>query len=278
MLVLVMSDNPNELFVLRGQIAKGQTEAHLSTQVGRDRAPGTYRTTELQIFACPGYDKARILHPPTVEVVSVTVRAIQDSTVFPSRAGLTLSVSQKQFFDTKIAELNKLDQLLTTRIEKRSADLPDLRLFLTQIVDTADHDLGITESQYREQILKSKESPAPAFFADFHHQYQTLRIQLQAPIQGVGRTTSIAHPPRLIYVQQLKRREPAQPKMPPQNSTGVYPAIVTAVRSVMGDNKAVYSTVKSGRVNTVVSITSHPTGAHIQYRYSYETTYRDYRP
>ena len=64
--------------------------------------------------------------------------------------------------------------------------------------------------------------------------------------------------------------------MTPQNSTGVYPAIVTAVRSVMGDNKAVYNTAKSGRVNTVVSITSHPTGAHIQYRYSYETNYRDY--
>lgn len=260
-------------FDMSGQVSQGGTSAHLTASLARDRQGGIYHSEGGLLFPCPGYENYKKFKVPDL---TVTVRAIRDPNVYPTSAGLVLSVTQKQFFDTKIAQLNKLEVQLTTRIEGKAADLPELRVFLAQIVESAEQDLTVTEGEYREQILKSKESPLPAFFADFHHQYQTLRVQLQAPIQGLGHAVSIARPARLIYAQQLKAREPAQPKMTPQNSTGVYPAIVTAVRSVMGDNKAVYNTVKSGRINTVVSITSHPTGAHIQYRYSYETTYRDY--
>jgi hypothetical protein len=270
---LANGNGREEFYLAAANVRKGETSAHLTGTLARDRQGGTYHAIRAFFNPCPGYEGTKEF---TVPDLTVTVRAIPDPNVYPTTADLVLSVTQKQFFDTKIAELNKLEVQLTTKIEGKAADLPELRVFLAQIVESAERDLTVTESQYSDQILKSKESPLPAFFADFHHQYQILRVQLQAPIQGVGRTMSISRPARLIYVQQLKKREPAQPKMPPQNTTGVYPAIVTAVRSVMGDNKAVYNTVKSGRVNTVVSITSHPTGAHIQYRYSYETTYRDY--
>ena len=113
---------------------------------------------------CPGFENGKNF---TVPDLTVTVRAIPDSNVYPTKADLVLSVTQKQFFDTKIAQLTKLEVQLTTRIEGKAADLPELRVFLTQIVDSAEQDLTVTEGEYREQILKSKESPLPAFLPTF---------------------------------------------------------------------------------------------------------------
>ena len=140
---------------------------------------------------------------------------------------------------------------------------------------SAERDLTVTEGEYRDQILKSKESPLPAFFADFHVQYQTLLIQLKAPIQGVGRADNVSHV-RLIYAQ-LKKRDLPQPNAPSLNFTGTYPASVTAVRGTTGDNKAAYRIVKeTGRITFDARITSFPAGAHIFYKKLVDDNYSDY--
>jgi hypothetical protein len=264
-----MGNDGRQQFALGAQVHKGDTKAHLTSTLSLDRQGGIYHAVRGYLNPCPGYETGKNF---TVPDLTVTVRAIPDPNVYPTSADLALSVTQKQFFDTKIAELNKLDQEITTRIERHAADLPELRTFLTQIVEHADRDLSVTQEQYREQILKSAEKPLPAFFADFHKQYQTLLVQLKAPIPGVGRTENIGNRAKLIYVQQLKRHVP-----PPEDLTGTYPSSVRDVRSTISGNKAAYRLVKdTGRLTFPAVLTSHPTGAHILYKKLIDDDYSDY--
>ena len=152
-------------------MVKGSPIVHLKITVARDLKGGIYNSEKGYLNPCPGYAYSKAFDVPAS---TVTVRETPDTTVFPTSAGLALSATQKQFFNTKIAELNKLDQELTTRIEGNTADLPELRQFLMRIVRSADQDLSTTEGQFREQILKSPGKPVPAFFADLHKQYQVL--------------------------------------------------------------------------------------------------------
>jgi hypothetical protein len=114
-------------------VSNGATTAHLTYTLPRDLAGGVYHATRGILNPCPGYQNPKVLGVPDL---TLTVRAIPDPNVYPSSAGLVFSVSQKQFFDTKIAELSKLELQLTTKIEGKSADLPELRAFLTQIVES----------------------------------------------------------------------------------------------------------------------------------------------
>jgi len=260
-------------FSMIGQVSKGDTSAHLTTTLARDRQGGIYHPEKGILFPCPGYENVKYFQVPDLPV---TVRAIPDPNVYPTSADLVLSVTQKQFFDTKIAQLSKLEVQLTTKIEGRAADLPELRVFLTQIVESAEQDLTVTEGEYREQILKSKESPLPAFFADFHAQYQTLRVQLKAPIPGLGRANPVSHA-KLIYVQQLKKRNPAEPNAVPQNLAGTYPSSAKDVRGTISDNESAYRIVKeTGRITFDAELSSSPKGAHIFYKKLVDDSYSDY--
>ena len=253
---------------LRGEAAKGGTNVHLTFAIPRDRKAGVYHSTKGYLLPCPGLENS---HEFAVPASTVTVRAVPDTNVYPTNADMALSVTQKQFFDTKIAELNKLDQQITTRVENHAADLPELRQFLIQIVTSADRDLSVTGGQYREIVLKSAEKPLPAFFADFHKQYQTLLIQLRAPIPGLGRNEPLGQA-KLVYVQQLKQRKPL-----PENLSGTYPSSVKDTRSTMRDNRAAYRILKdTGRLTFPAVLTTHPTGAHIFYKKLIDDDYTDY--
>jgi len=262
-----------EQFVMDGQVRKGDTSVNLTTSVARDRQGGIYHSEQGVLFPCPGYENAKIFKVPDV---TVTVRAIPDPNVYPTRADLVLSVTQKQFFDTKIAQLSKLELQLTTRIEGKAADLPELRVFLAQIVESAERDLTITEGEYREQILKSKETPLPAFFADFHVQYQTLLVQLKAPIPGLAHANNVNHA-KLIYVQQLKKRSPTGANTTLQTLAGTYPSSAKDVRGTISDNKSAYRIVKeTGRITFDATLSSYPVGAHILYKKLVDDSYSDY--
>jgi hypothetical protein len=272
--VLALSSPENHGLDLVGQVAKGQREAHLSVQVGRDHDPGTYHTAYLTLVRCPGYDKNIAMQPPAAADVSVTVRAIPDPTVFPSGAGTTLSVTQKQFFDTKIDELRRLDQRITTAIAGKDADQLQLRQFLIQIILEANHDLSITADQYAGKISKPGE-PLPPFFAEFHQRYAELIIaKLKASPPDI-RHTSGPSQPKIIYVeQQLKQRQEAAPELPPHNSTGFPPSIVTDSEDTIKDNVGMYAYNRdTGRHNCDIDIRSNPTGARVSYKMKIKDEY-----
>jgi hypothetical protein len=107
----------------RGQVAKGATNVHLTVQVPHDRKSDVYHSTKGYLVPCPGFEAQREFDIPTADI---TVRAVPDPNVYATKADVTVSVTQKQFLDTKIAELDNLDQRITTRIEGHAADVNDL--------------------------------------------------------------------------------------------------------------------------------------------------------
>ena len=191
-------------FQVLGNIAEGEKTVKLTAPIPRDFPGGEYvAASQGRMWPCPGYSDMRTFSVPARRI---TVKALPDTNQYPAKAELSLSVTQKKFLDTKVAELSALSGKLDTGLKENSAETPQLRTFLIGIVDSAEDALSITERQYREQILKPQDS-LPAFFKDFHAQYQALRIDLRAQIPGIPRASgeTVA---ALIYVQ-LKTRPPS---------------------------------------------------------------------
>jgi hypothetical protein len=268
--VLVQYNAPGNAAVIlfRGQAAKGDTNVHLTVQVPRDRKSDVYHSTKGYLLPCPGFEAQREFDIPTA---NITVRAIPDPNVYATKADVTVSVTQKQFLDTKIAELDNLDQQITTRIEGHAADVNDLRQFLTGIVNDADRDLSITEKQYRE-LMKTGDKPLPKFFADFHKQYQSLRVQLKAPIPGSGSIEQHGGA-KLIFAQPpLKQRTHRS-----EDLSGTYPSSARDLRGTIADNKSVYRIIKNtGRLTFPAVLRTRPPGAHIMYKSLTDDDYTDY--
>jgi hypothetical protein len=98
------------------------------------------------------------------------VKALSNSTQNPTKADLALSPTRKQFFDTKAADLDDLENQLNTRLAENSVDDDGLKKFLIDILESGQSALLITEAQYRRLIMKSGDK-LPAFFDDFRYQY-----------------------------------------------------------------------------------------------------------
>jgi hypothetical protein len=201
---------------------------------------------------------------------TLTVKAVPDANAYPSRAELALTVTQKQFLDTKATQLSALNSKLDTEVESPSAEPPQLGKFLIGIVDSAEDALTETEKQYREKILRPGEK-IPIFFADFHAQYQALRVNLRPPVPKSGSTlTGLYAAPSLYYVQLKDRSEGEQ-------ATKARPPDVTAVWQTIKDNIAAYLFVKNNnRVTFKAQIKSFPAGARVRYRKIIDTVYSDY--
>ena len=260
-------------FSMEGTVSRGQVSATLSGNLPRDLPAGEYRAHGGYLYPCPGYMNGRNF---TVPPVTVSVRALPDLNQYPTSAGLVLTLTQKQFLSTKIAELGELDSQLTTRLERNASDTSQLRNFLINTVESAEKALDATEDEYSKQVMKSQGS-LPAFFADFRAQYQALLTDLRAPIPGNAAQNSAMPDARLVYVRQLVRR-PSDGHLPePENLSNTYPPSATAVRKVITDNSAAYKYVRdTGRITFDAELTSVPPGARIRYKKLIDDVYQDY--
>jgi hypothetical protein len=255
-----------------GPIKANSTSAKIPLALPKDLAGGDYHVVLSRLLPCPGFQNMRNFAAPPIVL---SVKALPDTTRYPTRADLNLSVTQKQFFDTKIEQLDELDRQLTTRIEGRAADTQDLREILTATVNAADKALTATENQYFQNIMGGKGTP-PAFFADFHAQYHALLVELKAPIPGTGKSEINA--PSLVRVTQVTplTKRPNSSKLP-ENLSGTYPPDVMATRQTMADNKSAYSyIVSSNRITFDIQFVSRPAGAQIAYKKLLDADFTDY--
>jgi hypothetical protein len=259
------SNSTRDGFMALGNIAKGDTAVLLRVDLPRDLPAGDYKSSSGTLLPCPGYTRQRSF---TVPVRTVTVNALPDPNQYPTTADLELSLTQKQFLETKVAQLSDLNSQLNTRLEQNSADLPELRTFLIETVKQAEEALNVTEIQYRKQIMKSQGNP-PAFFADFHAQYEALLVSLRAPIPGVANV--VAQPKAALLFVQLKKRGPIE------QLVNTWPPAALAVWGTIKDNLKAYKYVKdTNRITFSAQLMSYPTGARVSYKKVIDEDYRDY--
>ena len=254
-------------FGVGGRIRSGQTTATIEGAVPRDIPAGDYLSGRGYLDPCPDYvNITRFTVPSKI----LRVKAFPSPLPAPTTGDLELSLTQKQFLETKAVQLGNIDGELNARLEKSSADTPELRSFLMLTVIRADDALKATEDQYRQKFLKSGEA-APAFFEDFHAQYQDLLSTLKGPIIGAA-GPELRVSASLVFVQLKERnREGAH--------SGALPTAAIAVLKVIKDNIAAYLYVeKSGRITFDAQLTSYPPGARISYRKAIddENSYIDY--
>jgi len=248
---------------IRGVAPKGQVNITFTGQIPFDQPGGDYSAKNGLLSPCPGYSYNQDFSFPPV---ALTVVPYSDQTKFPKSAKVELSLTQKQFLDTRAAELSELNSRLNTRLEQGHADLPEFRDFLVGIVNSADEDLYTTERQYRESILKSSES-LPPLFADFHTQYHALLINLRAPIPGLAEKT----PNGSLLLVQLKQRTQDE------RLAGTMPPAAIAVWQTIKDNIAAYKFIRdNGRVQFHAAFRSFPPDASIQYKKLIDDTFADY--
>jgi hypothetical protein len=269
-------DNPgpsSPQLVANGNIQPNSTSTSLSLTLAKDVDAGNYHLIVVRFLPCPGLSKMRTV---TVPRLALSVKALPDTTKYPTRADLNLTVTQMQFFDTKIKELDDIDHQLTNRIEGHAADTADLRAILTDSVNAADRALTVTEQKYFADVMGGKGTP-PALFADFHARYHELLTEFKAPIPGAGpgTTAEVASPghPVLIRAQLKKRPAPAQP----ESFSASYPSDVRDTRQAYADNKAAYGYVAANdRVTFDIQFKSIPSGAHISYQKLIDPGFTDY--
>jgi hypothetical protein len=254
-----------------GNLQAGKNTAILRLVVPKDYG-GEFRSDQQRSFLgpCAGYSDQKDF---TVSPLSINVKPIADPNTYPSRAEAVLTLTQKQFLETKAVELKDLSGQIDTRVEANGIDSADLRAFLGAIVHRAQTDLRATEQQYRSQILKPGD-PLPTFFADFQRQYDALLIELKSPIPGT-RADEYA-PARLVYArQELKQRPLTNTSRPGHNESGTSPTIARATKQSIDDNAAAYRVVSStGRVVFHARFSSLPTGATIYYRQAIEPDFQ----
>jgi hypothetical protein len=248
---------------VRGVLDAGSNTTTLTVTVPKDYQGEFHSTAENSIlFACDGYSVNRNFSSTPV---SFNVRGIPDPNKYPAKAAVVLSLTQKQFLDTKVTELKVLSSQIDTRVEEDGNDTVELRAVLAGIVEKAEADLQVTVRQYRTELLKPTD-PLPAFFADFSRQYSALHDDLTAPFRGTR--ANIYEPAHLLYVQQtLKHRSPSEPPPKGRNISGTSPAIARATKETVDDNAAAYTIINStGRALFHAQFMSFPTGATLYYR------------
>lgn len=267
-LSIVGKQDPEKIIYAEGEIGDGQKATKVPVQVPRDFPAGDYIfAKEGTLWPCPGYSIRRKFSVP--ERV-LTVKALPDTKVYPTKVDLTLTVNQKQFLDTKATQLSALSSKLDTEVESPPAEPPLLGKFLIGIVDNAEDALTETEKQYRERILRPGEK-TPAFFADFHAQYQSLRANLKVTSPNPGTTATGLFPAPKLYSVQLKDRPEGE------LATNARSPEVTAVWQTIKDNIAAYLFVKNNnRITFNAQIKSFPAGARIRYRKIIDSVYSDY--
>jgi hypothetical protein len=263
--IYVSFQGPSESFNAGAGARVGEVTQMLKADVPRDIKGGAYTSVSGTLNPCPGFSKAT---PFKVNASTVTVAALPDATEFPTAAVVLLSVTQKQFLQTKVTQLTALSGELDTGVEKNSADPIQLRRFLTSIVDRAQDQLDATEKDYLRQIMTPQDK-LPVFFADFRAHYQALHIHLNSSIPGMG--NPFGRPSNLLTYVQLKTR-PADEKM-----AGTRSPDVESIWHLIKDNIKAYLIVKdTGRAVFHARLSSYPLGARVHYKSVIDDQYLDY--
>jgi hypothetical protein len=265
----------SQAVMLQGTLAVGQDTADVRTVISKDFSgefvSNSPASGKPQLVPCSGYSIYKELSIPTV---TLNVKPIPDPNSHPSTVKVELSLTQEQFLDTKIAQLNTLLSQIDTRVDADGHDSRELRNFLAGIVDKAEAYLTMTEKEYQRVILKPGES-LPPFFADFHRKYDDLHAELRAPIPGERATlTTEAH---LIYVQQTLQRRPPVGSLPPSNNqSGSSPIVATGVKSLVEDNASTYKIVKvrGSQPKFHATFESQPDGATLYYRPEFDPNFQ----
>lgn len=257
--------NHENTFFLVADVPSGANAVDVQGRLAPDLAGGEYGPTNAALNACYAGQVPRNLKIASKPMI---VKSLPDATQLPNTASLSLTLSQKQFLDTKIAQLSDLNSQLSTRLEGHAADLPPLREYLAGVVQSAEDALIVTEEQYRQQIMKPQDK-LPALFADFFAQYQELLIELKAPTPGVPLSGS-ERDAKLLYVQ-LKKRAPIE------QLSNTWPSIAKTVWGTIKDNIAAYMFIRNnGTDKFTVAITSYPKGASIQVEALIDDNFTDY--
>jgi hypothetical protein len=264
-----------QVVLLQGRLVVGQSTADVSSVISKDASGEFLSNTPTfgkpTLVPCSGYSIYKELSVPTV---TVNIKPIPDPNSYPSTAKVELSLTQEQFLDTKIAQLNTLLSQIDTRIDADGRDTRELRNFLAGIVDKAEAYLTTTEKEYQRVMLKPGES-LPPFFADFHRKYSDLHAELRAPIPGERASlTTEAH---LFYVQQPLQRRPPVANLPPSNNqSGSSPIVAIGVKSLVEDNASTYKIVKvrGSQPKFHATFESRPDGATLYYRPEFDPNFQ----
>jgi hypothetical protein len=265
------TEGPGSSFTGSAPIKAQSTSGSIPITLPKDLPAGDYRLSLAQLNPCPDYQSAKVLKFP--DQTTVSVAALPDTTPSPTRADVALSLTQKQFFVTKVAELDEIDHRLTTKIEGKAADISDLRQTLISTVESADKALSVTEDQYRSMM--ATKASLPSFFAEFHARYDELVVAFRAPIPGTAGVQNGLSAPNFIRVTQLQTRSKTSKK--PENFSGTYPPDVIATRKTIADNKALYIYVATTeRLTFDLEFHSRPKGARISYKKMLDESFTDY--
>jgi hypothetical protein len=253
---------------------KGTTSGVLKMNVPFDQPSGRYRARRGATNPCPNFRLgSQFTVPdassPIVTVVANSSAVSQSPSPTVALGQISLSLTQKQFLNTKISDLDELDTKIATRINENSIDNQALRNFLLRIVEDADKIREDTESDYRKYILRTGDE-IPAFFADFKAKYDDLRTELKnTPITNSNyRSASMDH--GLLLNVQLDQSVP-------HRSAGILPPLALSVQSVILDNIAALAYVRDNERYTFdIQLTSIPPGAHIKVKKSIDQKYDEY--
>jgi hypothetical protein len=252
-------------FTAVGSIEKGGTSSTLRAHLPLDFEAGVFASQQGGLNPCPGYSQVRNFAVPRI---TVTVKAIPDSNRYPTSAKIELSLTQKQFLSSKSSELGDLNTELYTYTTQNPANTPQLRKYLAGIVSAAEDALGATEKQYAQEM--GSKGPLPAFFADFHAQYQGLRSDLLGEPPMEQPTASAEGGASFVYIQLQTKRSGLR-------LLDKVPADAIAVHNVIGDNQAAYQLVAAnGEAIFHARLTTVPTGARIRYKKLIDDEYEDY--
>jgi hypothetical protein len=260
-----------DFLILGGQVEKGQSKLTISYTLPFDSSGGEFELSPSisSYLLCSGYSHQRkfaLSDPP-----HITVLPVVDTNLYPTQAKVELTVSQKQFLETKANELDGLLVDFANGIQQYAAATDDQKKFLVSIIDQAQSALDATERAYKQQILKPNEQ-IPVFFEDFRENYQHLEIEIKAP-----KTSQTFSLPNLVYVQvnttQLKKRTNRQPIKP---STTLTPD-ARATQDLIGDNKKAYKYVEdTGGAVFTTALMSIPDSARVSYKRTTQMDFMDY--
>ena len=249
---------------ITGNPAKGGQTIAVGTQTAFDDAGGDFTSVSAS-FRCNGYQKMR---PITLSnKVHFTLVPVPDTNVYPTQAKVELTVSQKQFLETKAEELDRLQIRFANGIEQYPNTTEDQKQFLVSIIESAQLALNDSEREYKKQILKQDQT-IPVFFEDFRENYSDLETDIKARKiveQGIA--------PHLELAQLKKRSKPQSPAKP---STTLSPD-AAAVSHLVDDNAKAYRYVEeTGGAMFTTALMSIPPGARVAYRRTTQPDFADY--
>ena len=244
---------------------KGSQTISVSARTPFDDAGGDFTSSSASV-RCDGFENG---HPLTLSNrVHVTIVPVPDTNAYPTQAKVELTVSQKQFLETKAQDLDRLLVRFATGIEQYSATTEAQKRFLVSIIESAQLALNDSEKEYRKQILKPDES-VPVFFEDFREHYRDLETDVNA--RQVSGELSVPH----LVLAQLKKR-PNQQRPAAKPSTTLNPD-AGAVSHLVEDNAKAYRYVEeTGGATFTTALMSIPAGARVTYRRTTQTDFTDY--